>query len=447
VESRSPGDGEARPPPRGEPDLRRLREAAAGIGTTLDLSRTASEVADAAVPGFAEAVTVFVAERLLASDEVAPPLAAPGTVVRRLASRVISQDGAATHSLLTPGEVVVIGSDSASLQAMATGEPAIADRLNDDTAERLSRQPGSSGTAADFTSVLAMPLTARGAMVGCATFGRMAGSPPFGESDIAAAGELLYRAAVSIDNARLYAREQRTALALQRGLVPATLDAPPGLEVASRYLPVGDSVVGGDWHDIIPLPGGRAALIVGDAMGHGPEAAAVMVQLRTAAHILAALDLPPDDILRRLDELAGGLAAPFATCVYAVIDPAAGTCLIAQAGHLPPTLVMPGGAGRMLDLPPGLPLGLEAGSFETTLVSLPAGATLALYTDGLVESRTRSLADGLAMLGDLMCADLAGTAAPLTEVGDRVTKAMRPYGEDDITLVLARVRLSPAAAG
>jgi serine phosphatase RsbU (regulator of sigma subunit) len=170
-----------------------------------------------------------------------------------------------------------------------------------------------------------------------------------------------------------------------------------------------------------------------------------MVQLRTAAHILAALDLPPGDILRRLDELAAGLAAPFATCLYAVIDPVASSCLIAQAGHLPPALVLPSGVGRMLDLPPGLPLGLEAGTFESTLVSLPPGATLALFTDGLVESRARSLDDGLAALRDLLCAALADPAAPLAEAGDSVTQALRPRGEDDITLVLARVRGGPAS--
>jgi Stage II sporulation protein E (SpoIIE)/GAF domain len=446
VESRAPADGEATPPPRREPSLPRLREAAARIGTTLDLGRTAGEVVEAAVPDFADAATVFVAERLLAADEVTAPLDSQGTVVRCLAAWVAGQPTSATHSLLTPGEVVVLGPESLSLRAMVTGQPAVSEQLDSGTVERLSRQPGVLGVLAGFTSFLAMPLAAHGAVVGSATFGRLASSAPFGDADIAAASELLHRAAVSIDNARLYARERRTALALQRGLLPGKLDIPPGLEVARRYLPVGDSVVGGDWHDIVPLPRGRAALIVGDAMGHGPEAAAVMVQLRTAAHTLAALDLPPSDILRRLDELAAGLAAPFATCIYAIIDPAASSCLIAQAGHLPPVLVLPSGAGRMLDLPPGLPLGLEAGAFESTLVSLPPGATLALFTDGLVETRARSLDDGLATLCDLLCGALADPAAPLSEAGDSVTRALRPHGEDDITLVLARVRGGPGAS-
>ena len=213
------------------------------------------------------------------------------------------------------------------------------------------------------------------------------------------AAGLAAQAAVCIDNARLYDRERRTALALQRSLLPGHPAVPAGLEVAHRYLPVGANIVGGDWHDIIELSGGRAALIVGDAMGHGPEAAAVMIQLRTAAHTLADLELPPEQILGRLDKMAAGLAgAPFATCVYTVIDPAASACVIAQAGHLPPVLALADGTTRVLDLPPGLPLGLQLGSFHATEINLPPGATLALYTDGLVESRTRPFDNGVAAL-------------------------------------------------
>jgi Stage II sporulation protein E (SpoIIE)/GAF domain len=442
VASQDPGGSAAAPPPRRrEPNLAGLREAAALIGTTLDLSTTAAEVVDAAVPDFADAATVFVAERLLAADEFASPQTGQGSVVRRLASRVAGQPPDATSRLLRVGEVLVLGSESLWLRAMSSGQPVVADSLDGDSVARISRHPGAARIFSKFGSFLAVPLAARGVVVGCATFGRAGGLPPFGPADISAAGDLLYRAAVSIDNARLYDRERRTALALQRGLLPSQPDIPAGLEVARRYLPVGDSVVGGDWHDIVALPGGRAALIVGDAMGHGPEAAAVMVQLRTAAHTLAGLDLPPGQILRRLDQLAAGLAAPFATCIYAIIDPASSSCLICQAGHLPPALVLPSGETRMLELPPGLPLGLEAESFEAIPVSLPAGATLALYTDGLVESRARPLDDGLAALRDVLCAALgAGAGQPLSEAGEAVTQALRLHGEDDITLVLARIR-------
>jgi len=220
------------------------------------------------------------------------------------------------------------------------------------------------------------------------------------------------------------------------------------MEVAHRYLPVGASVVGGDWHDIVPLPDGRAVLIVGDAMGHGPEAAAVMVQLRTAAHTLAGVELPPGEVLHRLDEMAAGMAAaPFATCIYTIIDPAGSSLVAAQAGHLPPVLVLPGGATRTLHLPPGLPLGLGAESFEVTQVSLPPGATLALYTDGLVESRTRSLDDGLAALRAALGSALAGPRATLGSACATVTQTLRQHGEDDITLVLARIRQRGPGSG
>lgn len=210
--------------------------------------------------------------------------------------------------------------------------------------------------------------------------------------------------------------------------------------VAHVYLPVGASVIGGDWHDIVPLPGGGAALIVGDAMGHGPEAAAVMVQLRTAAHTLADLELPPGEVLRRLDRMAAGMAsAPFATCIYTVVDPAGSSCVAAQAGHLPPVLVLPGGGTRVLGLPPGLPLGLGGDSFAASQISLPPGATLALYTDGLVESRTRPLDEGLAVLQDALSSVLAQPGGTLEDACTKVTGMLREHGEDDITLVLARV--------
>jgi hypothetical protein len=417
-----------------------LSEAAARIGTTLDLTQTAREIADVAVPGFADAAAIFASERLLAADEFTSPRAGHRAVVRRLAARLHGQGTVVTDSLLRPGEVLVFGDDSPSSRAMATGEPVLYGQLDAETAERIARRPGGPEVAAGYTSFLAVPLIARGAVVGCATFGRAPASPAFSPDDVTLAGELASRAAVCIDNARLYHRERRTALALQRGLLPARSDVPAGMEVAHVNLPVGDSVVGGDWHDIVTLPGGRAALIVGDAMGHGPEAAAVMVQLRTAAHTLAGLDLAPGEVLRTLDRMAAGMAATFATCVYTVIDPAASSCLIAQAGHLPPVLVLPGGATRVLDLPPGLPLGLGAASFEATPVSLPPGAVVALYTDGLVESRARPLDDGLAALRDILGSALAAPRALLSDASQAVTRELRQHGEDDITLVLARIR-------
>jgi serine phosphatase RsbU (regulator of sigma subunit) len=419
-----------------------LRDAAAKIGSSLDLVETATEVANAAVPGFADVAIIYVAERLLVADEVMSTLVAQGAVVRRLASRHSRQPAAVAGKTARPSEVIVLGPGTPGCRAMATGGPVLFDQLDSETAQRLTRYPGATQMAAGYTSYMAIPLIARGVVVGCAIFGRTPASPPFNQGDITLAGELASRAAVCLDNARLYDRERRTAQALQQGLLPGRARIPDRLEVAHRYRPVGDSVVGGDWHDIVSLPGGRTALIVGDAMGHGPEAATVMVQLRTAAHTLAELDLPPEQLLRKLDSMAAGLAvAPFAaTCVYAVIDPPSHSCVIAQAGHQPPVLVLADGTSQVLDLPPGLPLGLGEERFEASQVSLPPGSVLALYTDGLVEGRTRTLDTGMAALQDSLTKALAEPAASLAQACYSSTEMPDQDVEDDITLVLARIR-------
>jgi GAF domain-containing protein len=415
-----------------------LSEAAARIGSSLDMAQTAAEVAEAAVPGFADLTIIYAAERLLAADELTPSPA--GAAVRRLAARRAGHPPDVADKMMRTGEVLVLGPDTPGSQAMTVGGPVLFDHLDGETARRLARH-GYQKPAGDFTSYMAMPLIARNVVVGCAIFGRTPASPAFNPGDVALAGELASRAAVCIDNARLYDQERRTAAALQQGLLPGQPHIPDGLEVAHRYLPVGASVIGGDWHDIVPLSGGRAALIVGDAMGHGPEAAAVMVQLRTAAHTLADLDLPPEQVLRRLDKMASEIAAaPFATCIYAVIDPLGASCEIVQAGHLPPAVVPPAGTAALLDLPPGLPLGLGAESFQATRLNLPPGTTLALYTDGLVESRTRTIDAGLAALCHELSRALAQPGRTLVEASDAVTQELRQHREDDITLVLARIR-------
>jgi serine phosphatase RsbU (regulator of sigma subunit) len=418
-----------------------LVDAVTRIGTTLDLLLTAREAVEVAVPGFADVAAIFVTERLMAADETGGHRQDRETVVRRLAARLADRSAAETDELLRPGEVVIFGPKSPASLAMAAGSPVTYNGLDPETAARISRRPGGPDFVAGHASFIAAPLVARGSVIGCVLFGRASCSPPFGRTDIALADELAARAAVCIDNALLFRRQRRTAEALQRGLLPGQPDIPAGLEVARRYLPAGENVVGGDWHDIVALPGGRAALIVGDAMGHGPEAAAVMVQLRTAAHALAEVELPPEEVLRRLDRIAAGMAgAPFATCLCAVLDPADRSCVIAQAGHLPPMLALADGGTATFELPPGLPLGLGAETFLPTQISVPAGATLALYTDGLVESRVRPLDAGMVALGEVLSAALAEPGCELDTVCRKVTRALHQQGEDDVTLVLARVR-------
>jgi hypothetical protein len=422
-----------------QPQPRWLSEAAARIGDTLDLTQTAAEVADAAVPGFADAAVIYAAERVLAADDLTLPRPGQAAAVRRLAIRLAAWPQVITRA--RPGDALVFAPETPGCQAMTTGQPVLFNELDAESARRVAALPGAREVVASYCSFLAMPLAARGAVIGCAIFARAPASPAFNDGDVALAGELASRAAVCIDNARLYDRERRTALALQRGLLPAEPRVPPGLEVSSRYLPVGASVVGGDWHDIVAVSGGRAVLVVGDAMGHGPEAAAVMVQLRTAARTLADLELPPEQVLPRLDKMAAGMSsAPFATCVYAVVDPSDGSCVVVRAGHLPPVLALPGGSTQVLDLPPGLPLGLGADGFQPRRLAMPPGATLALYTDGLVESRTRPIDRGMAALQHTLAAALADPSASLDSVCQRVTGTLREQGEDDITLVLARIR-------
>jgi serine phosphatase RsbU (regulator of sigma subunit) len=432
--------------PQPAPDW--LAEAAARIGTTLDLTQTAREIAGIAVPAFADGAVIFVAERLLADGEPGAARPGSGTAVRRLAASMARQHEAATAALLPVGEVVVFDPGTPGAQAMSAGTAVLSDHLDTQAAERIGRRPGGQQAVAGYASFLTMPLAARGTVVGCALFAREAASPAFTASEVNLAAELTSRAAVCIDNAMLYHREQRTALALQQGLLPGQPEIPDGLDVAHRYQPTGASVIGGDWHDIIPLPGGRAALIVGDAMGHGPEAAAAMVQLRTAAHALASLELPPGKLLGRLDQIAGTITtAPFATCIAAVIDPAAQSCTVALAGHLPPIFVLPDGTAEMPALPPGLPLGLGAGCFEQTSMPLPHGTTLALYTDGLVEDRHRPIDEGIAALCDALGSAIATHDAPLPAACQAVIQALCQHGEDDTTLVLARVRRLPVGLG
>jgi serine phosphatase RsbU (regulator of sigma subunit) len=206
--------------------------------------------------------------------------------------------------------------------------------------------------------------------------------------------------------------------------------------VAGRCQPAAGHTLGGDWYDIIPLPDGRTGIVVGDVMGHGPEAAAVMAQLRAAAHALADLDLAPAELLHRLNRLAAMLdRITLATCVYAVIDPAGPACTLAGAGHLPPVLALPDGTTRVPGLPAGQSLGLGTAIYGQARIKLPPGAILALYTDGLVETRTRSYDHGILALRSL----LSRERGHLETVCDALIRSLAEHHEDDITVVLARI--------
>ncbi|MEU3188852.1 ATP-binding SpoIIE family protein phosphatase [Streptomyces sp. NPDC006923] len=195
-------------------------------------------------------------------------------------------------------------------------------------------------------------------------------------------------------------RHRQTAVTLQRSLLPQELEQPDDLRVAATYQPGGaDAAVGGDWYDVITLGAGRTALVIGDVMGRGVRAAAVMGQLRTAVRAYARLDLPPHEVLQLLDGLAAEIdASQIATCVYAVHDPNEGRLVYASAGHLPILVRAEDGTVRRAEDPTGPPLGTGGWIHTSGSISLPPGSTAVLYTDGLVERRGEDIDEGVASL-------------------------------------------------
>ncbi|GAA2936196.1 hypothetical protein GCM10010518_23970 [Kitasatospora cinereorecta] len=289
------------------------------------------------------------------------------------------------------------------------------------------------------------PLRGRRRVIGAAVFLRGTERPPFEANDLLVAAQLATHTALGIDKAMLYGREAYIADELQRTMLPDSLPQPTGVRLASRYLPAAETArVGGDWYDAIPLPGSRVALVVGDVMGHSMTSAAIMGQLRTTAQTLAGLDLPPQEVLHHLDEQAQRLGSDrMATCVYAVYDPVAHRITIANAGHPPPVLLHLGGRAEVLRVPPGAPIGVGGVDFEAVELDAPAGATLLLYTDGLVESRLRDVWTGIEQLRERLAAtaQLTGPdhSPPLEALCDDVLDMLGPGDrDDDIALLAAR---------
>lgn len=289
------------------------------------------------------------------------------------------------------------------------------------------------------------PLRGRRRVIGAAVFLRSPERPAFEQNDLLVAAQLATHTALGIDKAVLYGREAYIADELQRTMLPDGLPQPTGVRLASRYLPAAETArVGGDWYDAIPLPGSRVALVVGDVMGHSMTSAAIMGQLRTTAQTLAQLDLPPAEVLHHLDEQAQRLGSDrMATCLYAVYDPVSHRITIANAGHPPPVLLHLGGRAEVLRVPPGAPIGVGGVDFEAVELDAPAGATLLLYTDGLVESRLRDVWTGIEQLRERLAttAQLTGLdhPPPLEALCDDVLDMLGPGDrDDDIALLAAR---------
>ncbi|WP_374207345.1 SpoIIE family protein phosphatase [Streptomyces sp. FB2] len=418
-----------------------IADASARIGTTLELDRTAGELADVAVPELADVAAVDLLDAVVQGRRSTLGPAEPA-VIRALAVRS-AHDTGAVEAADPPGHIARYGPDRLVTECVRTGDPVLVARVGDMDLPRIARSPEAARQLgrAGLHSYLAVPLIARGEVLGALDLKRIHNPLPFSEDDLLLARELAARAAIQIDNARWYQNARDTALTLQRSMLPSHPPVTGGLEVASRYQPAGAGAeVGGDWFDVIPLEGAKTALVVGDVMGSGIEAAATMGRLRTATHTLASLDLEPTRLLEHLDTITQGLDHSIATCVYAVHDPELRQCRIANAGHLPPVRVRPGRPPELLELPTGAPLGVGGVAFSTTTVDLEPGDQLVFYTDGLVETRRHPLDERL----DALLALLDDPGRPLQECCDLLLRTLhQPENSDDVALLIARV-LAPA---
>ncbi|MFF8916261.1 SpoIIE family protein phosphatase [Streptomyces sp. NPDC015032] len=462
-----------------------VNDAGASIGSTLDVMRTAQELADFAVPRFADFVVVDLLEPVASPEEPGPwPLgtgptaaglrrsgpagpdlsasgpsgmgaAGPGTdsasgrpKLRRAGMSSVREG--CPEAVYQVGDLVDSIPPPHGVRFLSDGEPVLIPVLESVRRLWAVEQPARAATIRDFGlhSLIAVPMRARDTVLGLTTFVRTVNLVPFEPDDVLPAREMVARAAVCVDNARRYTREHAAALTLQRSLLPHTLPGGMALDVASSYLPAdAKDGVGGDWFDVIPLSGARVALVVGDVVGHGISAAASMGRLRTAVHTLADMDLPPDELLAHLDDLvlrlsdeepdgeASGATVLGATCLYAVYDPVTQLCTMARAGHPPPVVVAPDGRVSFPELPAGPPLGLGGMPFETAETVLPEGSLIGLYTNGLIEGRDRDIDLGMSRLG----AALSQRGLPLDALCATVVEQLLPVPQpDDVALLLAR---------
>ena len=424
-----------------------LDGAFARTGGALDIDQMAPALVNIIVPHFCNSAGLLVLESLVGADEFPGDTYEGQHLVRRLAI-AHDDDDAGWDAAFPTGEILSYPPDTPYTRCLDTGKPVMQDVTvdsADDLAKAMRRRPMARLMAG--TSMLLLPLIARGTTLGFFACTRYKGYRRFDAYDTEIGMEFASRAAIFIDNARRYSRERATALTLQRSLLPTGLSAPSSVEVRHRYLPGSKMIeVGGDWYESIALPGGRVALVVGDVAGHGVRAAVTMGRLRTAIRTLARLELPPAETLQQLDELMHDLGQRephFATCVYAIFDAVSGSCEVASAGHLPPLLVSPDGTSQFLDVAPAPPLGIGSGPIQTRIFKIKNGSLLVLYTDGLVERRASDIDEGLNRLKETFGPGSA--TRPLEDLCKATLASVyADHQRDDIAVLLARLnRLAP----
>lgn len=431
-----------------------VNDAGDRIGRTLDVTETAQELADVGLE-FADFVTVDLLDAVLDGEEVDPTLSVGRPLVFRRVAHASVLPGS-PEAVIPPGEAHAHAEDSPPGRALRAGRSYRHAMDSPEVREWLERLPARIRSVREhgLHTVMGVPLIARGTTLGMVQFFRHRTRSAFDGDDLLLAQEIAARASVCVDNARRFARERTTALALQRSLLPRLPRRLAAVEVAARYLPA-NAGVGGDWFDVIPLSGARVALVVGDVVGHGVSAAAAMGRLSTAVRTLADMELPPEELLTHLDDLVvtlgrepddGGDPAPStdtgSTCLYAVYDPLTASCSMARAGHPPPALVTPDGTVEFPELPSGPPLGVGGMPFETVRLQVPEGSLLAFYTNGVIGAADGDVDVGLGNLRDA----LHRHTGSLEQTCDSVVAAIlsdRPA--DDLALLLTRTRTLDAS--
>ncbi|QTZ94977.1 SpoIIE family protein phosphatase [Streptomyces auratus] len=433
-----------------------LNDVSTQVGSTLDVARTAQEMADVAVGRLADFISVDLLDSLVRGVEPRP--SGGGSVALRRAAQQSVLPGV-PESVSRPGEVDHYPESSPPARCLVTGRSSLHRTLDEAIASWQVADPERAAKvrAWGMHSIMVIPLCARGITLGVAVLVRHQREEPFDEDDLLLAEEIAARAAVAVDNARRFTRERTTALALQQSLLPQRLGAQAAVEAAYRYLPARSRAgLGGDWFDVIPLSGARVALAVGDVVGHGLHASATMGRLRTAVRTLADVDLPPEELLVHLDDLVTHLREEertatdtatdpeldlvtdlIATCLYLVYDPVSRRCTAAGAGHPPPAVVMPDRTAEFIDLPVGPPLGVGGLPFEAVEWEVLPGSLLVLYTDGLVEGPEHDLGRGMALLRE----SLERPADSLEATCDDLLHTLLPaQSSDDVALLIARTR-------
>jgi len=412
-----------------------LQRAGSEIGTTLDVHRTAEELAALVVPGLADRVAVDLLDPFLLEN---PTGGEPGILrFRRFATLDVTAPGPGNFAI---GEYWTVRITQQPAVAFLRGEAVVARGEAEirafDLPENLVRPLMDRGVH----TLLMAPLTARGVTLGVAAFSRSKTAESYEEADVRLIVDLAARAAMHIDNARLYSREHRAAITLQRSLLPREIPQVAGLDVAWRYRPASQAAeIGGDWFDVIPLDQGRVKLVVGDVTGHGIGAAASMGQLRTTTVALVRLGSSPEEVMRQLSAVVAAQGEEAgATCLHAVYCPSSRRCRLMSAGHPPPVLRHPDGRTELIDLPPGLLLGAGPGSYPVVDRELAPGSILAMYTDGLIERPGQDLAVGMSHLARAL-AD--GPTQSLDDLCDAILDTLAPQPRDDVALLLARTSL------